>query len=59
MKRTALRNKIKQAGCELLRPEARHDGCRNPETGVYQPVPRHREISDRLAKPILAQLGCR
>ena len=24
-----------------------------------QPVPRHREISDRLAKHILAQLGCR
>ena len=24
-----------------------------------QPVPRHREIIDRLAKHILAQLGCR
>ena len=38
---------------------ARHDWYRNPETGVYQPVPRHREIRERLAKHILAQLGCR
>ena len=59
MKRTALLKKIKQAGCVLVRHGARHDWYRNPETGVYQPVPRHREIRERLAKYILAQLGCR
>lgn len=59
MKRTALLKKIKQGGCVLVRHGARHDWYRNPETGVYQPVPRHREIRERLAKHILAQLGCR
>ena len=59
MKRTALLKKIKQAGCELVRHGARHDWYRNPETGVCQPVLRHRQIRGRLAKNILAQLGWR
>lgn len=59
MKRTALLKKIKQAGCVLVRHGARHDWYRNPKTGVYQPVPRHREIRERLAKHILAQLSSR
>ena len=59
MKRTALIKKIKETGCVLVRHGARHDWYRNPETGVYQPVPRHREIRDHLAKHILAQLSRR
>lgn len=42
----------------LVRHGARHEGYRHPETGG-QPFLRHREISDRLAKHILAQLGYR
>ena len=59
MKRTELVKKIKEAGCVLVRHGAKHDWYRNPGTGVSQPVPRHREIKDRLARHILAQLDCR
>ena len=54
MKRTTLIKKINEGCCVLVRPGARHDGYRHPEMGVSQPVPRHREISDRLAQHILA-----
>ncbi len=53
MKRTALIKKINEGGCVLVPHGARHDGYRHPETGVSQPVPRHREVSDRLASYIL------
>lgn len=53
VKRTALIKKINESSCKLVRPGARHDGYRHPGTRVYQPVPRHREIRDRLAKHIL------
>jgi DNA-directed RNA polymerase subunit H (RpoH/RPB5) len=33
-----------------------HDWRRNPQTGVAQPVPRHREINENLAKQILKKL---
>ncbi|MCY4014923.1 MAG: type II toxin-antitoxin system HicA family toxin [Gammaproteobacteria bacterium] len=56
MKRTALVKKINEAGCVLVRHGAKHDWYRNPSTGVSQPVPRHREIKDRLARHILTEL---
>ena len=56
MKRTALVKQINEAGCVLVRHGAKHDWYRNPSTGVSQPVPRHREIKDRLAKHILREL---
>lgn len=59
MKRNALVTRIKEAGCVLVRHGAKHDWYRNLGTGVSQPVPRHREIKDRLAKHILAKLDCR
>lgn len=43
----------------MVRHGAKHDWYRNLGTGVSQPVPRHREIKDRLAKHILAKLDCR
>ena len=43
----------------LVRHGAKHDWYSNLGTGVSQPVPRHREIKDRLAKHILAKLDCR
>ena len=51
--------RIKEAGCVLVRHGAKHDWYRNPETGMSQPVPRHREIKERLAKHILSKLDCR
>ena len=40
----------------MLRHGAKHDVYHNPETGFSQPVPRHREINERLAKKILKDL---
>ena len=57
MKRTALIKKIRKDGSELVRHGAKHDWYRNPQTGVSQPVPRHNEIKDPLAKHIIKMLS--
>ena len=57
MKRVALIKKIKAVGCVLVRHGAKHDWYRNPNTGVSQPVPRHRDVKDNLAKHILKMLS--
>jgi hypothetical protein len=40
----------------VIRHGVRHDWYRNPKTDVAQPVPRHREIKEFLAKHILRKL---
>ena len=57
MKRVDLIKAIEQSGCEFVRHGGKHDWYRNPTTGVAQPVPRHREIKERLARRIIRQLG--
>jgi hypothetical protein len=57
MKRTDLIKAISAMGCVLARHGRKHDWYRNPETGVYQAVPRHREIKERLARRIIRMLG--
>ena len=57
MKRLDLIKKLKAAGCELLRHGGKHDIYHNPKTGLSQPVPRHREINERLAKKIIRDLA--
>jgi len=57
MKRTELIREIKQMGCVLIRHGGRHDWYQNPNTKVSQPIPRHREIADSLAKHIVKMLG--
>jgi mRNA interferase HicA len=57
MKRSELIRELRVAGCELLRHGARHDVYVNPATGQKQPVPRHTEIDDALAKHIKKYLG--
>jgi predicted RNA binding protein YcfA (HicA-like mRNA interferase family) len=57
MKRIVLIRKIERLGCVLIRHGARHDWYQNPDTKVSQPVPRHREITDSLAKYIVKKLG--
>jgi len=57
MKRTALIKRITQMGCVLIRHGRRHDWYQNPANKASQPVPRHREIKDTLAKHILKMLG--
>ena len=43
-------------GCVLIRHGGNHDWYQNATTKVSQPVPRHREIADTLAKHILKML---
>jgi mRNA interferase HicA len=57
MKRDELIKKIKSLGCVLIRHGGKHDWYQNPNTKVSQPVPRHREIVNSLAKHILKMLS--
>ena len=56
MKRVDLIRELEQMGCVLVRHGASHDWYHNPQTGTSQPVPRHREIRDQLARHILRKL---
>jgi hypothetical protein len=57
VKRVDLVRAIEGLGCVLVRHGGRHDWYRNPTTGVSQPVPRHREIKDHLARHINSMLS--
>jgi predicted RNA binding protein YcfA (HicA-like mRNA interferase family) len=56
VKRLDLIKLLKENGCELLRNGAKHDIYHNPGKGTTQPIPRHREINEFLAKKILKDL---
>ena len=56
MKRAELLKIIEGCGCLLIRHGAKHDWYRNPNTGASQPVPRHREIQEHLARHIIRML---
>ncbi|MBM4352318.1 MAG: addiction module toxin, HicA family [Deltaproteobacteria bacterium] len=56
MKRRDLLRRLRRMGCILLRKGGRHDWYHNPATGMSQPVPRHTEIAETLAKHILKML---
>jgi predicted RNA binding protein YcfA (HicA-like mRNA interferase family) len=57
MKRTDLIRTLESAGCILIRHGGNHDWYRNPKTGNSQPIPRHREIKEFIAKHILKILA--
>lgn len=57
MKRKELIKKIASSGCVLVRHGARHDLYRNPRTGEKQPIPRHDDIDENLAKHIIKKLA--
>ena len=57
MKRKELIKKITSSGCALVRHGGRHDLYINPKTGKKQPVPRHDEIDEHLAKHIIKELA--
>ncbi|OGL47470.1 MAG: addiction module toxin, HicA family [Candidatus Schekmanbacteria bacterium RBG_13_48_7] len=44
-------------GCILIRHGGSHDWYQNPETKISQPVPRHTEVNENLAKHILKMLS--
>jgi mRNA interferase HicA len=57
MKRRDLISRIEKIGCILIRHGGKHDWYQNPETKVSQPIPRHREINEYLAKHIIKNLS--
>jgi mRNA interferase HicA len=57
MRRVDLIRTIEEFGCVLVRHGGKHDWYRNPTTGISQPVPRHREIKEGLAKHIIKMLS--
>ncbi len=56
MKRKDLIKRLTGSGCILVRHGSRHDLYKNPATGKKQPVPRHNEIDEKLAKHIIKEL---
>jgi predicted RNA binding protein YcfA (HicA-like mRNA interferase family) len=56
MRRKDLIKRLSDAGCILVRHRRRHDLYKNPTTGKKQPVPRHNEIDEHLARHILKEL---
>jgi hypothetical protein len=56
MKRFDLIRRIEKEGCIFIRHGHRHDWYQNPKTGVCQPIPRHREINEYLARHIIRKL---
>jgi len=57
MKRRTLIKKIEKMGCAFIRHGGKHDWYQNSTTKVCQPIPRHREINEILAKNIIKKLG--
>ena len=47
---------IEASGCVFVGHGGKHDWYRNPVTGVSQPVPRHREVKEPLARRIIRML---
>ena len=56
MKRKDLIRELEKMGCIFLRHGGKHDWYHNPETKISQPVPRHKEINQFLAKHILRMM---
>ena len=56
MKRRDLLRKLQREGCVLLRSGGNHDIYLNPRSGKKQPIPRHTEIDEHLARHILRYL---
>jgi mRNA interferase HicA len=57
VKRADLVRILESMGCVLIRHGGKHDWYQNPHTKVSQPVPRHHDIADGLAKHILKTLA--
>jgi len=56
MKRRELIKILENAGCVLIRHGGAHDWYTNHELEVSQPVPRHTEINELLARSIIKKL---
>lgn len=59
MKRRDLIRAIEEGGAVFIRHGAKHDWYFNPNTKMAQPVPRHAEIKEFLARSIVKKLANR
>jgi predicted RNA binding protein YcfA (HicA-like mRNA interferase family) len=57
VKRRDLIKTLEQMGCIFVRNGGRHDWYTNPKTKQSQPIPRHTEINENLAKSIIKKLS--
>jgi predicted RNA binding protein YcfA (HicA-like mRNA interferase family) len=57
VKRRELIQQIEALGCVLIGHGGKHDWYQNPRTRIAQPVPRHREIHEFLARSVLKKLS--
>jgi len=57
MKRKDLLKSLNESGCVFVRLGRSHDLYKNPKTGKKQPVPRHNEIDEHLARHIIKILS--
>lgn len=57
MKNRDLIKELEDRGCVFVRHGGKHDWYQNPATRVSQPVPRHREINENLARHIFRKLS--
>ena len=57
MKRLDLLKQLLELRCILIRHGGKHDWYQNPNTKMAQPVPRHNEINENLAKHIIKKLS--
>ena len=57
MKRRDLIRAIEEQGATFIRHGGKHDWYQNSETKVCQPVPRHSEIKEHLARAIIRKLS--
>jgi len=57
MKRRDLIKRLEEMGCALIRHGGKHDFYTNYKTKQSQPVPRHNEIKETLAKSIIKKLS--
>jgi predicted RNA binding protein YcfA (HicA-like mRNA interferase family) len=57
MKRRDLIKKVEELGAVFIRHGGKHDWFQNPKTRISQPIPRHSEINEMLARSIIKKLG--
>ena len=57
MKRKDLISTIEKQGAVFVRHGGKHDWYRNPKTGECQPVPRHKEINEHLARSVIKKMS--
>ena len=57
MKQIDLVKIIEKNGAVFVRHGSNHDWYKNQETGIFEAIPRHKEIKELLAKKIIKRLS--